>query len=757
MKLKSFLPLLLPLMATALAWPETGHTQAARNKDGSIVTGVIRPAFDPTAGLDGLPIPSNLFFLGSTDLTLNAPTEGLDGTAAALVDQINSLDGFSTTERWTVTFLDNDDGPGMVDPASVIPGQSVRVFQVNSLNGNPAAVASIQRELTPGLEYTAAAVGNVVFVIPLQPLAEYTNYMAVLTNDITDMAGNNATPDQFYFLTQADVPWVDEQGRSTYPLLDDATAQGAEALRQLTATMEGAAATQGINPDDVVLSFTVQTQSVQPVLQVARSLVQPAPVVMQPISGNTAALGLAGLADFAVGTITLPYYLGIPSEENPVAPLTDFWTAAPGAYLPPFDALGLDPNSTNITQFNPIPVLTGLQTVPVIVSVPSGMERPAGGWPVVIYGHGLGRNRTDSLVVADAYAAAGFATVAIDFPLHGVGPDSPFYVGAIPGVNERTFDLDVDQDGIPDPSGAYALNFQEFRTSRDNLRQGVIDLSTLANSLGNFDLDQDGVGDLRPFDVGYGGQSWGGINGTVFAALEPLVNKAYLNVPAGGLVRAGEASPNFGPTIRAGLEQAGIFPGDALFELYLTVGQSVADSGDPINWITTAAGAKPVLLQEVIGDTVLPNFVPGVPLSGTEPLIRVGGLTAFDSTQVNPEGLRAASRFVPPATHGSLLDPSGSLAATLEMLQQTATFLASEGTFIEVGDASTLVPVMVPEQIQPRAPIGIKAPGKGAPLDRLESTETGPAAIGLEPAPATPLIPGFDQPLPIARDGELLD
>ena len=115
---------------------------------------------------------------------------------------------------------------------------------------------------------------------------------------------------------------------------------------------------------------------------------------------------------------------------------------------------------------------------------------------MVIFGHGLGGNRTNSLGVADAYAAAGFATVAIDFPLHGVGPDNPFYLGAIPGVNERTFDLDVNQDGIPDPSGAYALNFQEFRTSRDNLRQGVIDLSTLANSLGNFDLDQDGVGDF---------------------------------------------------------------------------------------------------------------------------------------------------------------------------------------------------------------------------------------------------------------------
>ncbi|MEJ2534635.1 MAG: lipase, partial [Gammaproteobacteria bacterium] len=577
MKLRLLLPLLLALTPLAFADPHPGDGGGARNKDGSIVTGVLTARFDPNAGLEGVPIPSNLFFLGTTDLTLNAPTEGLDPSAAGLVAQINSLDGFSLTERWTTTFVDDNGNPGSIDPTSVVPGQSVRVFQVTTERF--VAVTSIVRELTPGLDYTAVASGNVVAIVPLQPLGEYSSYMAVLTNDIRDTFGNDATPDQTYFLTKRQEPWVDENGRSTYPLIDDATAQGLALLQPLTLSMEAAAAGAGIDPADIILSWTVQTQSVTPTLGLLRSIAEPAPVQTAPTGLNTSIIGGFGVADIHIGVITLPYYLSLPTAENPTAPLNTPWQAEPGAYVPPFDALGLDPTSTNLTLANPFPVVKDVQTVPVFVTVPnaaSGASKPAGGWPVVIYGHGLGSNRVSILAMADALAAAGFVGVAIDFPLHGVEPWNPLFAPFnientpfAPLGNERHLDLDYvnnatgapGPDGIVDPSGTHALNFQDFRISRDNLRQGIADLSILAVSLGNFDLDSDGVPDLRPFDVGYAGISWGGINGTGFSAVEPLVTRTFLSVPAGGLVRGGEASPTFGPDIRAGLAAIGIMPG----------------------------------------------------------------------------------------------------------------------------------------------------------------------------------------------------
>ncbi|MGD8384260.1 MAG: hypothetical protein PVF89_02520, partial [Lysobacterales bacterium] len=384
----------------------------ALNKDGSVVTGVLTARFDPSNSV--VPFPSNLLFTGTTDLTLNIPaadpTDYGDPTVA-----LDALDGFSTTEKWVTGFVDANGQPGAIDPASVVPGQSVRVFEVTTQQF--VAVTSIVRELTPGLDYLALASGSNVVILPLRPLHEYTAYMAVLTNGIRDTAGNDATPDTTYFLTKRRTPWIDANGHSTYSLVDDATAQTLEPLRQVTQSMElNAAAYAGIDPDDIILSWTVQTESITPTLKRLRAAAQPAPTTIVPTGMTTAReVGVPGIADIEIGIITLPYYLGIPTPENPTAALTGFWKAAPGAYVPPFDQYGLDPTSTNITVANPMPVMTGMQTVPLLVTVPnanSGHTKPAGGWPVVIFGHGITRNRTDLLGIAETLASIGYAAVA---------------------------------------------------------------------------------------------------------------------------------------------------------------------------------------------------------------------------------------------------------------------------------------------------------------------------------------------------------
>ena len=72
--------------------------------------------------------------------------------------------------------------------------------------------------------------------------------------------------------------------------------------------------------------------------------------------------------------------------------------------------------------------------------------------------------------------------------------------------------------------------------------------------------------------------------------------------------------------------------GSPLFDLFTVAAQTVIDSGDPINWAAATAATNAILLQEVVGsdtslpDQVIPNAVPGFPLSGTEPLIAAMGL-----------------------------------------------------------------------------------------------------------------------------------
>ena len=77
-------------------------------------------------------------------------------------------------------------------------------------------------------------------------------------------------------------------------------------------------------------------------------------------------------------------------------------------------------------------------------------------------------------------------------------------------------------------------------------------------------------------------------------------------------------------------------------------------------------------------------------------MIRAMGLQAYSSTQFDPGGLDLVGRFVPPASHGSILSPATSPAATAEMQKQLASFIATLGTTVVVEDESTMLPVALP-------------------------------------------------------------
>ena len=695
----------------------------ARNKDGSLVSGILEAEFDPINAK--IPFPSNLLFPTAPPIDLTIQIPGLpdpdDFTNPSVA--LSSLDGFSTTEKWIANFNQNLGGnptiiqPGDIDPASVVPGQSVRVFEVTTTGYPYLGVAGIVRELTPVAEFVAVAPGGgVLAIVPTSPLKQYTTYMAVLTNDIRDANGNDATPSSIYGLTKSRTPWVDENGNSTYPLLPDSTARALEPLRQITMSMELNAAAAGVNPDDIVLSWTVHTQSIAPTLKALRSIAEPAPTIIAPTGQTTALLGGPGIADIYIGVITLPYYLSAPSEENPLAFLTNWWKAPPGGYIPPFDQAGLDPNSTNLTVANPFPVQTGVQTVPIILTVPndlSGFTKPENGWPVTIYQHGLTRNRTDMLPVADAVASVGRVLISMDQPLHGVVPgeiDPPalaaFYVENTPFApiaNERTFDIDIvnndtfepGPDGRIDAAGTHSFNLANLQLARDNIRQAEADLSVLALSIQNMDLNGDKVPDLNPFGVSAVSNSAGSVVMNVTAAIEPIITNLYLNASLVGFINVLD-SGSFGPSrLWPLLERAGLIRGTPEYEQFLLVVQTLLDPADSASWAAETAARIPVIHNQVQGDTTVPNVIPGSPLSGGEALNRIMQLQSYGTTQANPDGLQGVARFVQPADHESLFKPIYP-EVTVEMQTQMASFLASGGTFVQVGDPDLLVPVPAP-------------------------------------------------------------
>lgn len=673
--------------------------------------------FDPANGI--IPFPNNLLLNGSTDLTLNIPVEDPSDFSDPKV-AMNALDGFSTTAPWSAGFT------APIDATTLTGGSSVRVFEV-TLSGPGGGVTGVTRELQSPQDFVVAlapsdTTGRTLAIVPTHALKQRTSYMAVLTNGIKNAAGGPVRGSLTYLLSQMTTPLC-VGGQSTVPALNAARACALEPLRQLTNSQVAAAAAAGVAPDSIVMSWVATTQSITPTMQAVAAIVaaSPAPKTRVAPTGMTLAalgLGLPGIADIHIGTIELPYYLSAPSDEQVMAPLAGRWEAVAGGYIPQCAPFGLDPSSTNLTACNPVPAVKSMQTVPLVMTVPnasSGRVRPASGWPLVIYQHGITRNRTDAFAVAATLAAQGFAVVAIDLPLHGITSTSnPFYVENSPFgplAQERTFDLDLQDnatgapghDGQIDASGSYFINLSSLLTSRDNLRQGAADLMSLRRAASTF-------AGIDASTVHFVGQSLGSIVGTTFLATDPNVYVGVLSVPGGGIARLLDGSPTFGPRIRAGLAQSGVVAGTPTYDTFMAAAQTVVDSGDPINFAGNGTYLdqrvehpeldfkKRLLVQEVVGggdvppDQVIPNRVPGAPTSGTEPLIAALGLRAADASSVSIDGIRAATRFIV-GNHGSLLDPTASPAATVEMQGEMASMIASYGEVLQVLNPSVLQPV----------------------------------------------------------------
>ena len=113
----------------------TDPTSGNGNPGGSSAVGVFHPRFVPLSGV--LPYPTDLYFNGTTDGTVNGPVTLFLPNAAT----INALDGFSTVASSTVRFS------APIDPAT-ISGDTVKMIRVRVNNANKAPVIpDLVREL----------------------------------------------------------------------------------------------------------------------------------------------------------------------------------------------------------------------------------------------------------------------------------------------------------------------------------------------------------------------------------------------------------------------------------------------------------------------------------------------------------------------------------------------------------------------------------------------------------------------------------
>src|SRR5262249_38230576 len=144
---------------------------------------------------------------------------------------------------------------------------------------------------------------------------------------------------------------------------------------------------------------------------------------------------------------------------------------------------------------------------------------------------------------------------AINVPGNGFGPLSTLTVNQT-GAEPVTFSAGgrgIDQDGdhtIGMREGQFATAPQTIVSNRDAQRQTVADLMQLVRVIeGGAAVTGDGSRDLDPSGVYYFGQSFGGIFGTIFLAVEPGVRAGVPNVPGGPAIDWNRLGPGNRPTM----------------------------------------------------------------------------------------------------------------------------------------------------------------------------------------------------------------
>ncbi len=631
----------------------------------------VQPTYDVSAPA-GSPFPSNrwtsLDWSNTTALRVNLPKPdcAVRPSDCQDIDVLNTLDGFNLQPRISIPFT------GPIDPASV---SSSSVFLVRLPDG---AVTGIDQVV-----WEPAA--NTLHVESADQLRQASTYVLVVTTDVRAADGSRiGTADAKWSWHGESVSALARAHHVPIPKLavasifttQSVTPQLEQVRRQIDASTPAPASfTLGIGGERTVFPLVGTTSILFARQNSTSGLGAPAPLPAFPL------LFLGGIGTIAFGAYDSPDY----ETAGKIIPATGSATGAPIA------------QGTNRIRFN--------------LFLPTGTP-PASGWPVAIFGHGFGDNKNSSpLAVAAVAAQAGVATIAINVVGHGGGSQGTLTVTRAAGapVTFSAGGRGIDQNGdgaISSTEGVDAAPSSSIVGNRDGLRQTVIDLMQLVREIQvGMDVDGNGTADLDASRISFFGQSFGGIYGTTFLAVEPDVRTGAPNVPGGPIIEIARLSPTFRPLVWLSLVNRtpvlanlpGLFqfnenlplkgeppridtvPGAAAIQTLIEQTEWVSQAANPAAYaphliMSPLAGVpvKSILLQFARGDKTVPNPT-------TSAIIRAGGL-ASRTTLFRNDLARAAIPALPSNPH-TFLTGIGGAGTTIAIQAQTqiATFLASGG------------------------------------------------------------------------------
>ncbi len=714
----------LPLGALAFTLAACGDDEAGTPPPPAATTPDFALAAGPMA-LGDIPWPDDLYRNAEGRIDVSAvPGEGGRGDAdflASLRTTLREVDGFGQVSPVYFSFSGALDAASLPATTAASATEDASAFLLDVDTGSDTPLARVPVEA----RWIAARSQLALRPADGHPLREGGMYAAVLTDAVRDADGEPLAP------------------HPRFAAIRDAVARPADAVEAaawneyapVLATLESS----GVPRTRVVGLAVFHVQTVTDDLRDARGVV------------HEVAAPLATVREAVVGLAALDARLGVP--ESPLA-----GSDVPGGVLhthvramvhgtipsPSFASPGPARHGRFERDMAGALVVKRTEDVPFTLFVPEATDISA--LPLIVFQHGLGGNRGNALGLVDACAEAGWAVVAIDAPYHGLRA-----AGTAPDF-ENGFTGEATPDGFGDATGTgVVLDFTGISDEdgelvafsplyfRDALRQAVVDLMAVTHTMRSGDLSavrsaDPGLSTLgfAPSRVAFVGISLGGIIGTMFAAMEPDVGAAMLNVTGGSIVRFVTTSPAYATSYlpillqRFGL-RGGIAtdPNDpAYFYEQSSVWQTLFDRGDSIGYARALRERDvDVLMQMALDDESLHNV-------GTESLARAARIPMLGAS---PRYADLATGMFPARANVALGD-----AATMATRGLAVFTPASHGMLTSRRGSADVEHPVVPPFTDASPSVAIDNPVDAAQRQMLHFFESWRAGMSEIAAPAAP-------------------
>ncbi|MFO0726662.1 MAG: hypothetical protein U1E65_22940 [Myxococcota bacterium] len=392
----------------------------------------VRRTADGHISMAGFPSPGEVLGVDFTKLYISAAEQ--------------DVDGFGLTAPIFVRFSDH------LDPATLgVRGSTATIYLVGLSEGAPDYDAHVPLQLDYSAPRTQLICANHVAVAPIdgRPLAPHTTYGLILSNAIKSSLGAAPIQDgDFRKMLAATAPEGDAVLAAAYTAY---------------APLRAYVTRKGLDPSLIAGATVFTTGDPAKIAPKLRQAVRaaPAPAVTAVVKCDTgvhspceAVTDMRGCNAAAATHFELQGKVRLPSFQHGTKPFVD-----PG------------PNNDQgafVLGADGVPAAQGSEEVCFGLSIPKS-PMPAGGWPLLIYGHGTGGSYKSGL---DSIAAE-MASIPADGG------------GVLAHVAVLTFDnvMHGPRQGVPEAAwtdpGDLFFNIRNPRAARDNVLQGAADVMSL--------------------------------------------------------------------------------------------------------------------------------------------------------------------------------------------------------------------------------------------------------------------------------------